>query len=132
VLDHLDAFVGPRVIPVNGSAASTDSDLSGHLRFVNLRAEAWWKMREALDPTRPVKVALPRDQRLFADLAAPRYRVTARGIQVELKEEIRRRLGRSPDRGDAVVLAALRTPIFIDNTRRGRFRVRRSSGEERY
>ncbi len=127
VLDHLEAFVGPRVIPVNGASASTETDFSGQLRFVNKRAEVWWKMREALDPTRPVKVALPRDQRLFADLAAPRYRVTARGIQVEPKEEIKRRLGRSPDRGDAVVLAAVRTPIFIDHNRGGRrFTVRRS------
>lgn len=35
----------------------------------------------------------------------PRWKLTPRGIQVELKEETRKRLGRSPDRGDAVVLA---------------------------
>jgi len=44
---------------------------------------------------------------LSGDHAAPREgtRWTPRGIQVELKEETRKRLGRSPDRGDAVVLA---------------------------
>ncbi len=66
---------------------------------------------------RAAKAALPPDQRLFADLAAPRYRVTARGIQVEDKDQIKKRLGRSPDRGDAVVLAAKRTPILRDNRR---------------
>jgi hypothetical protein len=44
--------------------------------------------------------------------------VNARGIQVEEKDQIKKRLGRSPDRGDAVVLAAMRTPILTD--RRGR------------
>lgn len=117
--DHVEAFIGRRAVPVNGAASSEDKDFSGRLGFANVRAACWWKFREALAPERAAKVALPRDQRLFADLAAPRYRVTARGIQVELKEEIKKRLGRSPDRGDAVVLAAMRTPIMIDHTGRG-------------
>jgi hypothetical protein len=124
-LDHLDAFVGSRVVPVNGALPSNDKDRTGNLRFANLRAEIHWKFRERLDPTHPVKIALPRDQRLFADLAAPRYRVTARGIQVEDKAEIKKRLGRSPDRGDAVILAAIRTPIFIDHNHGRRFTIRR-------
>jgi hypothetical protein len=93
---------------------------------VNHRAEAWWKFRERLDPVCPTKVALPVDQRLFADLSAPRYRVGARGIQVEDKAEIKKRLGRSPDRGDAVVLAAMRTSTFIDHNRGHHITVRRS------
>jgi hypothetical protein len=40
----------------------------------------------------------------LADLCAPRYRLTASGILLEAKEEVVRRLGRSPDAGDAVVL----------------------------
>jgi hypothetical protein len=112
--DHLEAFIGQRAIGVNGSAATEGKDLSGKLGFVNRRAESWWRMREALAPERAAKVALPPDQRLFADLTAPRYRVGARGIQVEEKAEIKKRLGRSPDRGDAVVLAAMRTPIVMD------------------
>jgi hypothetical protein len=64
-----------------------------------------WKFREALDPVTGAGVALPPDQALAADLAAARWKFTARGIQVELKDEIRKRLGRSPDRGDAVIMA---------------------------
>jgi hypothetical protein len=64
------------------------------------------------------RLALPRDQRLAADLCAPRYRLTARGIQIEDKAAIKARLGRSPDRGDAVVLAAIRTPILVDHNAR--------------
>lgn len=112
--DHLAAWIGDRMVGVNNAAASEATDFSGKLKFANKRAETWWRMREALAPERPAKVALPRDQRLFADLTAPRYKVTSRGILVEEKEQVRRRLGRSPDRGDAVVLAAIRTPIMRD------------------
>jgi hypothetical protein len=52
-------------------------------------------------------LALPPDPELLADLAAGRWVVTAAGIKMESKEEIRKRLGRSPDCADAVVLAHL-------------------------
>jgi len=50
-------------------------------------------------------IALPPDPELVSDLCAPRWKLTARGIQVESKDEIIKRLGRSPDCGDAVVMA---------------------------
>ncbi len=124
--DHLEAFIGSRAIPVNGAAGSDEKDRAGLLSFVNMRAQVWWKFRELLDPVCPLKIALPRDARLAADLAAPTYRVTARGIQVEAKEEIVKRIGRSPDRGDAVILAAIRTSIMLDNRTGRRITVRRS------
>jgi hypothetical protein len=117
--DHLEAFIGSRMVPVNGSEGTDEKDFTGKLGFANVRSLMWWRMREALSPERAAKVALPPDQQLFADLAAPRYRVNARGVQVEEKDQIKRRLGRSPDRGDAVVLAAMRTPILVDRTGRG-------------
>jgi hypothetical protein len=40
-----------------------------------------------------------------ADLAAPRWELTARGIKIEDKADIKKRLGRSPDDGDAIVMA---------------------------
>lgn len=127
VIDHLDAFVGSRAVPVNFAAGTDERDATGNLAFVNVRAQAWWRMRELLDPTRSIKVSLPKDNRLLADLSAPRYRITSRGIQCEDKQEIRRRLGRSPDRGDAVVLAALRTAVHFDNRSRSYFTARRST-----
>jgi len=43
---------------------------------------------------------------LIGDLLAPKWRVLPGGrIQVEKKDDIIKRLGRSPDRGDAVVMA---------------------------
>ena len=40
-----------------------------------------------------------------ADLRTPRWDLTVRGVQIEAKPKIHRRLGRSPDKGEAVVLA---------------------------
>lgn len=95
------------VLPINGSAKSVGQ--AGMLRFVNLRSELHWRMREALDPMNPDALALPPDQKLAVDLAAPRFSMTTTGIKVESKDDIRKRLGRSPDRGDAVILANIST-----------------------
>jgi hypothetical protein len=76
--------------------------------FVNRRAEWWWKLREALDPATGEDLALPPDQGLLADLCAPRWKLSARGVQVESKEDIIKRLGRSPDRGDSAAYALAR------------------------
>lgn len=91
----------------NGAGGSTSRTRDGQLRFSNKRAEAYWKFREALDPDQPggSPVALPPDPELRADLAAPTYEVGLRGIVLESKENLRVRLGRSPGKGDAVVMA---------------------------
>jgi hypothetical protein len=78
---------------------------SGTLEFANVRALAWWLMREALDPASGRDVALPPDPELLADLTAPRWAYGLNGIRVESKEDVVARLGRSPDCGDAVVLS---------------------------
>ncbi len=72
-------------------------------RFRNRRAELFWRLREALERG---TVALPNDDAVRADLSAIRYMFTSAGqIQIESKDECRRRLGRSPDRADALALA---------------------------
>lgn len=96
---------GVNVVALNGAEGSKETDKSGKLGFANKRAEWHWKLREMLDPSSDHKIALPPDPRLAADLCAPRWRLTPRGIQVELKEEIIERIGRSPDRGEAVIYA---------------------------
>jgi hypothetical protein len=91
----------------DGSAMGMGNAKGSGLRFANKRAEAWWKFREELDPDQEggSAIALPPDERLRAELTAPRFEVGARGIKVESKDEIRDRIGRSPDRADAVVMA---------------------------
>jgi hypothetical protein len=101
-------------IPVNAinSAQPTKMrDKSGKFRLVNMRTAMYWKLREALDPDGGLNICLPRDAELKSDLCAPRYGVTAQGIAVEPKhgqggvKGVADRLGRSPDKGDAVVYA---------------------------
>jgi hypothetical protein len=91
--------------PINNAQSVDMRDRSGKYRLVNVRAASYWKLRECLDPVHGEHLALPPDSELLADLCAPRYKLTAAGIQLEAKEDIVQRLGRSPDAADAVVLA---------------------------
>jgi hypothetical protein len=100
-----------------GSAASHGTDKSKTLKFINKRAEDYWKFREALDPANQEEICLPPDPELKADLCAPRWKPMTSGIQIEPKDCgqakttggtccVKHRIGRSPDKGDAVVMAA--------------------------
>lgn len=78
------------------------------LRFTNVRAAMMWHVRSLLDPEGgppDTRLALPPDPELMGDLIAPRYELRVSGVAVESKDDIRERLGRSTDAGDAVALA---------------------------
>lgn len=105
VYDFLKDREGLCVVPINGASASPAKDKSGMIGFYNLRAANWWKLREDLDPSSGQDLALPPDPELRADLCAPTWKLTARGILVEAKEDIIARIGRSPDKGDSLVYA---------------------------
>lgn len=96
------------VFAVNGSESSAVMTKAGNLHFRNRRAEMYWLLREALDPTSPDPIALPPDQELLGDLTAVRYKVVTMGkgaaIQMRSKDEIREALGRSPDKGDSLAM----------------------------
>ncbi len=74
----------------------------------NKRAEYHWKMREALNPQAENDIALPPGNEIVADLCAAKYELVAGKppkIKIEKKENIKKRLGRSPDVGEAIMLA---------------------------
>ena len=77
------------------------------LRFANERAAMYWHLRCLLDPEGPAatRLELPPDPELTGDLLATRYEMRNDLVYIELKEKIRARIGRSPDCGDACVLA---------------------------
>jgi hypothetical protein len=108
VVDHLEEN-GVHTVAVNNSEKSEEKDKTGNLSFYNIRAQDWWRMREALDPDGDERVALPPCPEIKADLTTPRWKLQARGILVEPKEDIKKRIGRSPDKGDAIVLANRKT-----------------------
>lgn len=97
---------GGRAIAYKGSEATKVRDGSGQFGFVNVRSAAWWHLRELLNPATGQPVALPDDPKLAAELSAPRYDVRAGArIAIEDKPSVKKRLGRSPDKADAVVMA---------------------------
>jgi hypothetical protein len=95
------------VVGYKGAEKSIRRTKDRKLAFTNKRSEAIWRFREALDPSQPggSPIALPDDPMLVADLTAPTFDVGPNGIKIESKEEVCKRLGRSTDRGDAVVMA---------------------------
>jgi hypothetical protein len=99
-----------QVIGVNVAEKAMGTDKSGRLRFANQRSEHWWRMREALDPANNKGLALPPDNKLRGDLCAPRWELQGSVINVESREEIVKRIGRSPDHASAYLLALMETP----------------------
>lgn len=93
--------------PFRGNDPSSKRTKEKQLGFFNRRSEVYWRFREALDPSQDggSPIMLPDDPELVADLTAPTWELSNRGIKVEPKEDIVERLGRSPDKGDAVVMA---------------------------
>jgi hypothetical protein len=105
------------VAGINNAAAAKSSegvpftDRHGKLRFRNVRALAYWRVREALDPAGDILLALPPDEELAKELRTPRWSLTPYGVQVESKAEIVERSGRSPDKADALTIAIV-APLF--------------------
>lgn len=95
------------VSPIDFRAGTSRTDKTGVRTFKNVRAAAWWNLRERLDPDSDEEpVLLPPDDDMTGDLASPRWRYDSRGrIVVESKDDIKARLGHSPDVGDGVVLS---------------------------
>lgn len=96
-----------KVFAFNGAEKCTLKDRSGELGFVNKRAYSWWHMRELLDPAYGSTICLPPDDKLLGDLVSAKAgEVNSKGqITVRSKDELKALLGRSPDDGDAVVMA---------------------------
>jgi len=99
----------PGITAINASNASEYRDKSGKLKMRNMRAEYYWRMRDALDPNGGDNLSLPSGNEVVADLCSAKYRVTVSGVLVEEKSEIKKRLGRSPDKGESLLLANLIT-----------------------
>jgi hypothetical protein len=107
-----------QVIGVNVAESARGLDKSGRLSFVNLRSELWWRMREALDPTNNIGIALPPSGQLLVELCAPTWELQGAKIKVESREQIVERIGVSPDLASAYVLALIDTPRMADIERR--------------
>lgn len=84
----------------NVSAFNGGEQAHNPLRFPNRRSELWFMMAAQLPG-----LDMDTDDQLEIDLTEPRYRYDLRMRKVvEAKDETKKRLGRSPDRADAVNL----------------------------
>jgi hypothetical protein len=108
--------LGFTIAGFNGAEASRTQPKGGKGEYQNRRAEAYAAFRDALDPSSEHAIALPPDPQLEVELCMPRWDQVAlgrRGVwKVEAKDELRSRLGRSPDRADAVVMSWFMGPTL--------------------
>lgn len=99
--------VGLKPLAYTGSGKTLARERSGKLGFANVRSAAYWHLRELLDPAFEPTLMLPPDDLLTSDLTTPTWQVTTGTppkIAIETKEKVVDRLGRSPDRGDAIAM----------------------------
>ena len=78
-------------------------------RFANLRSEMYWSLRERLRPdgAKWMKIQLPNDDELKNQLASIKYKFTSDGrIILESKDDMKKRGLKSPDKADALAIAA--------------------------
>ena len=103
--ERLAEDFGVASFAVNSAERSEYRDRSGKYRCVNVRAEAYWRLREALDPETGIGLMLPPDKELRKQLRAIRWKLSISGIQIEEKKKIEKDVGSSIDRADAVAYA---------------------------
>lgn len=89
----------------------------GKHTYKNLRSQMWYQFYEALDPDSGEDIMLPPGPRIVAHLTAPHYEVRGTDIILEDKKDIRKRLGSSPDEGDAIVMAWHRRNVIDRRTK---------------
>lgn len=91
----------------NGNHTAQGQAVNSGLSFFNDRARAYWRFREALDPNQEGGsiIALPPDTELKSDLTAVCWELQSGKIKLQPKDEVKTLLGRSPNKGDAVVYA---------------------------
>lgn len=79
------------------------TDVTGQYKFLNMRAYLMWAVRDWLDPARNTKAMLPPDEELTQEMTETQWKFRSNGsIQIEDKEEIKKRIKRSTDKLDAL------------------------------
>lgn len=92
----------------NSNSAKDDNgkemkDITGQYTFANMRAYLHWAVRDWLDPKNNTGAALPPDDEFAEEATEIMYSFQSNGkIVIEAKEDIKKRLGRSPDKWDGL------------------------------
>lgn len=107
VVDRVCEVVAEQKFSVSVNGVNVAESAADPDQYANLRSEMWWAARESLNPMNPAAMSLKGcSEDLIADLSCLKYKVDSSGrIAVERKEDTKKRLGHSPDHGDAYALA---------------------------
>ncbi|MEM1370943.1 MAG: hypothetical protein AAGG72_01815 [Pseudomonadota bacterium] len=118
--DRLSEQLGDMVVGVNFAERAYEPD-----RFANRRVEMWDGLRKWFDE--PGGVRLPDDDLLQGDLCAPIWGGASEThfdssgrLRLESKDNIRKRIGGSPDMGDAAALTFAADFSYLDRPARSR------------
>jgi len=78
-------------------------DRTDQYEFANMKAYLYWAIRDWLDPWTNSKAALPPDAELAEELTETKWEFMSNGkIKIESKEDLKKRLKRSPDKADTL------------------------------
>lgn len=87
-----------RPTPVNVAEAVSEKD-----KFTNLRAKIYFDLHKKFEDG---EIGIPDDIELIAQLSGIKYKYNSRGqLQIESKEDMRKRGVKSPDKADALALS---------------------------
>lgn len=79
------------------------TDVTGQYQFINMRAYLFWCVRDWLNPKNDTGAMLPPDTQFDEEATEIKWSFRSDGrIIIEPKEDIKERLGRSPDKFDAL------------------------------
>jgi hypothetical protein len=115
VYDMAAQELGAQVIEMVPGSAALDP-----VRYINARAEWGWNLRQLCDPKREGgSIGIVRDERLALQLAEYKWKQDKKGrIQLEPKEDLKRRIRMSPDEADASMYALAKVnwnaPVAVD------------------
>lgn len=120
VVDRLKQL-GKRAVDVNAGGRATDDD-----RYYNKRAECWGRMREWLRD----RGSIESNAELEFDLQGPEYSYDNKNrIQLEKKDDMKKRGISSPDLGDALALTfAEKSTVTLTTYKRPKIQRRTTPG----
>jgi len=85
------------------------------LKFNNIRSQIGWMYRMALNPKNKYAISLPENQSLKEEILAQTYHTHKHTIQLDPKELVKKKIGRSPDCYDSGCLANYGRIDFVRN-----------------
>lgn len=95
-----------RAVPLKNSWGTKELCMDREVGFRTLRSYYWWRFRQALNPDNIRQMAIPPGGNILQEAKTPHYKQVTGQIYVETKEEIFKRIRRSTDILDSILMSA--------------------------